>query len=68
MKVSKSYVSSDFDHILEKKGEKLFKGGYYSRENTNQGNTALCILLTRNLNGGDWQKEKRPACDIFYTY
>jgi hypothetical protein len=26
---------SDFDHILEKKGGKLFNGEYYSREDTN---------------------------------
>ena len=35
----KFYVcTSDFDHILEKSGETI-QGGYYSREDTNQGNT-----------------------------
>jgi hypothetical protein len=35
-------LCTDFDHILEKNG-KVFKGGYYSREDTNQGNTVVVV-------------------------
>ena len=52
MKVSNFY---DFDHILEKKGGKLFKGGYYSREDINdvinQGNKVCLLKITTYSRG-----------------